>query len=115
MGIEEIKGRLEKSTIAVATIKDNKPYAIAVLYAKIIERKIIIIDNYMRTTVENILKNNNICLVFWTGEEGWRIEGKADYFNSGKWLKFVKSLKENKGEPAKGAIVVNIEKIIKLG
>ncbi len=29
--------------------------------------------------------------------------------NSGKWLEFVKSLQENKGLPAKGAVVIEIE------
>jgi len=43
----------------------------------------------------NINKNNNICLAFFEGEKGWRINGKAEYHTSGKWLDFVKSLKEN--------------------
>jgi nitroimidazol reductase NimA-like FMN-containing flavoprotein (pyridoxamine 5'-phosphate oxidase superfamily) len=115
MELKKIKNILEEATVAVSTIKDNKPYAIAVLYVKVKDDKIIITDNYMRSTVENIRKNPYICLVFWKEQEGWRIEGKASYFNSGKWVEFVKSIEENKGEPLKGAIVIDINKITKLG
>lgn len=69
----------------------------------------------MKTTVENLKKNQNICLAFFEGEEGWRIDGKAKYYNSGKWLEFVKELKENKDMPAKGAVVIEVEEIRELG
>ena len=44
-----------------------------------------------------------------------RINGKAEYHDSGEWFDFVKSLKENKDFNPKGAIVININNIIKLG
>ena len=113
--IKDIKEKLEKATIAVASVdKSNKPHNIAVMYAKVIDDRIIITNNFMKKTIENIKNNPNISLVFWENEEGWRIDGKAEYYNSGKWLDFVKNLPENKGYPARGAIVVNIEKINKL-
>jgi len=115
MKIRDIKNKLEKATIAVSTVKSNKPHAIAIMYAKVKDNKVIITNNYMKTTIENIKKNPNICLVFWEGEHGWRIEGEAEYHDSGKWLDFVKSMKENKGEPANGAIVINIKNIRVLG
>lgn len=115
MKIEDIKEKLESSTIAVSTINNNKPHTIFILYPKISENKIIITDNYMKTTIENIKNNTNICLAFFQGEKGWRINGKAKYYSSGKWLEFVKNLKENKGLPAKGAIVVDVEEIRELG
>ena len=45
----------------------------------------------MKTTIENIKTNQNICLAFFEIEKGWRINGKAKYYNSGKWLEFVKT------------------------
>lgn len=115
MEIQDIKNKLENSTIAVATISKDKPHVIFILYPKLIENEIIITDNYMKTTIENLKKNSNISLAFYEGEKGWRIEGVAHYYNSGKWLDFVKSLPENKGLPAKGAIVIKVKKIISLG
>lgn len=68
----------------------------------------------MRKSIENIKKNENVALVGWDKHfNGYQFLGKAQYFNSGKWIKFVKNLKENKNMPAKGAIVVNIQQIIK--
>ncbi len=115
MEIENIKEKIEKATMALATMNNEKPYNIVIMYAKIKDNKIIITDNHMKTTIENIKNNPNVSLVFWEGEKGYQIEGKAGYHNSGEWLDFVKSLKENEGLPAKGAIVVNIEEIKEIG
>lgn len=116
MEIENIKDKIEKSTIAVATVTpEGNPHAIAIMYAKVSEGKVIITNNYMKTTIENIKNNPNISLVFWQEENGWRVDGKAEYQDSGKWLEFVKSLKENKGLPAKGAIVINVAEVKELG
>lgn len=116
MEIEDIKDKIEKATIAVATVNsEGKPHNIAIMYAKVKEGRIIITNNYMKTTIENLKNNPYISLVFWKGEEGWRADGKAEYHDSGKWLDFVKSLKENKKYSPKGAIVVNVEKVEELG
>ncbi len=116
MKIDDIKAKLEKATVAVATINNyNKPHNIAVMFTKVAEGRIIITDNFMHSTVENIVKNPFISLIFWEGENGWRIDGKADYYNYGKWFDFVKTLPENKGFPTKGAIVVEIDEIKELG
>lgn len=70
----------------------------------------------MKRTIKNLKKNNNVCLAVWNDkEEGYKLIGKAEYFSSGKWLKFVKKMPENKGLPAKDAIVVTVSKLIKLG
>jgi hypothetical protein len=67
----------------------------------------------MNRTKDDIIKNNNVCLVVWDSDfKGYKIIGKAEYFSSGDWIKYVKELKENEGLPAKGAILVKVEKII---
>ena len=113
--LEDIKEKLEKATIAVATCdKNSNPHNIAIMYAKVSENKIIITNNFMKKTIENIKVNNKVSLVFWETEEGWRIDGEAAYYNSGKWLEFIKNLKENNGFPDRGAIVIDIKNICKL-
>ena len=116
MEIENIKDKLEKATIAVATVdSENKPHAIAIMYAKVKDGKVVITNNYMSSTIKNLESNPYISLVFWEGEKGWRIDGKVEYFDSGKWLDFVKGLPENEGEPANGALVIDVEGIKELG
>lgn len=115
MKIEDIKEIIENNPTAFATINENRPYVIAVAYVKVKDGKLIITDNYMKTTIENIKKNNNISLVVWNKKwEGYQVNGEAEYFNSGKYYDFVKSIKENKEEPCKGAIVIKINNIKKL-
>ena len=116
MEINDIKDKLERATIAVATVNNKgNPHNIAIMYAKVKDGKIIITNNYMKKTINNIKNNSNVSLVFWEGEKGWRIDGKVEYYDSGVWLDFVKALEENKGEPANGALVVNVKEIKELG
>ena len=62
-----IKKIIEGKPIALATIRKNgKPHVIAVTCYKVTgKNRILLCDSYMRTTLENILKNNNVALVGW--------------------------------------------------
>ena len=62
----KIKRLLENNPIALATTNNNKPNVIGVAYAKVVsETEILITDNYMKQTLEDLKKNNNVCLVVW--------------------------------------------------
>ena len=113
----EIKEMIESNPLALATINNNlTPHLIVVAFAKVTEGKIIITDNYMQTTIENLGHNNKVSLVVWNEEwKGYSIEGTASYSKDGKWKEFILSLEENKDEPCKGAIVIEVNKIIELG
>jgi uncharacterized pyridoxamine 5'-phosphate oxidase family protein len=110
-----IKKIIEQNPLAFATMVNKKPYVIGVASCKIVKGdKVLVTNNFMKTTIRNISKNNNVALVVWNKEgEGYQFLGKAKYYKEGKWLNYVKDLKENKGLPAKGAIVIKVEKIIK--
>jgi len=111
---KNIKKIIEQNPLAFATIGNKKPYVICVASCKVVEGdKILITDNFMKTTVRNLLTNNNVALVVWNKKgEGYQFLGKAKYYKKGKWLNYVKNLKENKGLPAKGAIFIQVGKII---
>ena len=113
---EEIKLIIEENAVALASIDaDGNPYCIAVAYVKVKDDKIVITANYMNTTLENIRNNPSVCLVVWNKDwKGYQIKGKAEYFNQGEWLDFVKAIPENRDEPCKGALVVEINSIKKL-
>jgi len=108
-----VKKIIETNPMALATIDNKKPYVIAVAFCKMVsDTEILITDNFMKRTLKNIDKNKNIALVVWKGFEGYQFLGTCKYFKAGKWVDYVKSLKENKKLPAKGAILVKVNKII---
>jgi len=115
---EGIKKMIEENAIGLATIdKQGNPHNIAVGYVKVVSKnQLVITDNCLVETINNIKKNPNIALVVWkkNWEEncvGYELKGKAEYFTSGKWLDFIKKIPANEGEPCKGAILVTINKI----
>lgn len=112
---KKIKKLIEKNPVALATVTiGNKPNIIGVAFVKVVSKnEILITDNYMNRTIEDISKNKNICLIAWNAKmEGYKLIGQAKYFKSGKWKKYVEKIKENKDLPAKGAILIKISKII---
>ncbi|KKP32785.1 MAG: hypothetical protein UR22_C0006G0004 [Parcubacteria group bacterium GW2011_GWC2_32_10] len=115
MTLLEYKNLIEENPIAFATItEDNKPNVIGTAFAKIVsENEILLTDNYMSQTIIDILQNNNVCLTVWDKNlKGVKIIGTAEYFTTGKWKNFVENIIENKGLPAKGAILIEVSQII---
>jgi predicted pyridoxine 5'-phosphate oxidase superfamily flavin-nucleotide-binding protein len=101
--------------VVIATIMtSNKPNAVTVMFVKVVsDNEILITDNFMNQTLKDIKQNNNVVVSVWNKEfKGYKLIGKAKYYNKGQWLDKVKSMKENKGLPAKGAILIKISKII---
>lgn len=113
----EIKKIIEENTMALATVDyENRPNVIAVGCVKVVsDDKIVITDNFMEYTNENIKRNNWVSLAVWNKKKGYKIFGDAEYYSSGEWKKFVDELPENKEYSAKGAIVVSIFDIVELG
>jgi len=115
MNLLEIKNIIESNPVSLSTImKDGNPNAIGVAYVKVIsDMEIVITDNYMNQTIEDIQKNKNVCLLSWDKDmKGYKLIGQAEYLSSGKWLDFVKNMPENAGLSAKGAILVKVVNII---
>ena len=113
---KETKKLIEENPLSFATVtRDGNPNVIAVAYVKVVSKnQLIITDNYMNKTKENI-ENNNVCLAAWDKKwNGIKIIGTAEYFIEGKWKTFVEQMPENKGLPAKGAILITISDLIKL-
>ncbi len=113
----ETKKLIEENPIAFATVDDGgKPNVIAVAYVKVISKnQIIITDNYMNKSKENLENNNNVCLAVWNKKwSGCKLIGTAEYFTDGEWKTFVENIPENKGLSAKGAILVTLSEIIGL-
>ena len=116
MKIEDIKDKIENKIVAFTTVtKEGKPHSIAVEINKVIDNNIVITNNQMNVTPINLKGNSNVSILYWDDETGFRIEGKAEYYETGEWLNYVKKLKENKDYNPKGAIIVKVKRIIELG
>lgn len=113
-----MKKIIEENVLALASVnKKGEPHNIAVAFVKLVDKnKLLISNNYIEESIENIKNNPSVALVAWI--EGWKencigyeFMGKAEYFTSGKWLEEIKKIPENKGAPCKGAIVVTINQV----
>ncbi len=115
---EGIKKMIEENALGLATAdKAGNPHNIAVGDVQVISKnQLLVSDNYLKETLENIKVNSNVSLVVWARNwkdacVGYELKGKAEYFTSGKYYEIIKKLPINKGEPCKGAILITINKI----
>lgn len=116
---EEAKKIIESNPLALSTCVFDVPDVAVVADVKVVEGdKLLIGDNYLTTTKTNIIKNGKVSLVVWNKEWetdcfGYKITGKAEYQSLGKWMELVKEI--HKGFPAKGAIIVTVSDIKRIG
>ncbi|MBU1885951.1 pyridoxamine 5'-phosphate oxidase family protein [Patescibacteria group bacterium] len=111
----EVKSLVESQPVAIATVmKQGTPNVIGVAFVKVVDDQLIVTDNFMNQTIEDVKHNSRVAVIVWDeGMVGYKFLGEATYFNSGKWVEFVKNMPENKDMPAKGALVIKIDKVIK--
>jgi uncharacterized protein len=113
---KKLKTLIEENPVAVATtMPDGKPNVIAVAAVRVVgKNEILVTDNYMSQTLKDIANKPDVSIVVWDPKSlnGCKFVGIASYYNSGKWLDYVKSMPDNEGYPAKGAILVSVSKII---
>lgn len=99
----------------LATVdRDGKPNSAPVGLVKIVSQdQIMLVDNLMVKTRENIEQNPNVAITYWSDKDqyGYQLKGKARMETAGKFFgNSVKWIKE-KGFPAnpKAIIVVRVE------
>jgi len=115
---KEAKKLIENNPVAIATCSIGNPDVAVVADVKIVDDKILIGDNYLTKTKDNINKNSKVSIIVWNEDWrnncfGYKINGKAEYLTVGKYYEMVKKIHE--GFPAKGAIVVTVESIKRIG
>jgi uncharacterized pyridoxamine 5'-phosphate oxidase family protein len=112
----EYKSLLENNPISIATTDGEQPNIAVAAYARVVDDKLLITDNYMSKTVKNLTDNNSVAIAaFDKNWQGVKIIGKAEYAANGKYYDFVKDMPENNGEPVKGVIIVSPEKVYSIG
>ncbi len=109
---------IEENALGLATTdKAGNPHNIAIGYVQVISKnQLLISNNYIKETIDNIKSNSNVSLVVWASNWkevciGYELKGRAEYFTSGKYFEMIKKLPINEGEPCKGAILITINQI----
>jgi predicted pyridoxine 5'-phosphate oxidase superfamily flavin-nucleotide-binding protein len=75
--------------------------------------KIVIVDNYMLKTKDNVLENPNVSLLMRREKEAYQLKGHCTYLTEGALFGEARTWMKAKGEkyPAKGALVIEVEEI----
>jgi predicted pyridoxine 5'-phosphate oxidase superfamily flavin-nucleotide-binding protein len=94
----------------------GSPNVNAVFWKKITDRgTILLLNNFMKTTVINLLENNQVCLSFWDAktEEGYKIKGTAVHYTEGAVFEEGKQYIQlkNPNRIPKGVIEITVKNI----
>jgi len=114
----EMKQVVEKAEIfAVATATENgEPNVVPIAFGKVLSGdKFLLMDNFMKKTIENIKVNPRVAISVWEMEDskGYQLKGNArietsgEVFNDG--VKWVRNM-EPELSP-KAAVIVNVNSI----
>lgn len=104
---------LRHNPIAIASInKDWTPHIAWAYWVVEKEWKLVITNNFMKTTVKNIENNENIEIIVWDEDLSWfRVKWKAKHDKSPIWIDFLSSQDYNQWYNPKWAIILEIAEI----
>ena len=110
--MKEVAGKARGWAVATAT-KDSTPNVVPIAFAKVLsEDEILLVDNFMVKTKENIKVNPKVAVSVWDFEalKGYQFKGTARIETSGKvfdeGVQMVKSMLT-----PKSAVIVKVEEI----
>ena len=114
----EVKDLFEKrALVAFGTAnKEGIPNVVPIFWKTIFDDEtILLIDNFMKTSKNNVLENNKVCISFWDPEteEAYKIKGIATYYTKGpiyeEGKKFIQSKKPER--VPRGVIEIKVTEI----
>ncbi|MCK5305680.1 MAG: pyridoxamine 5'-phosphate oxidase family protein [Candidatus Omnitrophica bacterium] len=96
--------------------KQGNPNVVPVFWKKIVgDETIILVDNYMKMSKENLLENSNVCISFWNSETGeaYKIKGEAAYYTKGEIYEEGKKFIQTKKPETipKGVVEIKLKEI----
>ena len=77
------------------------------------EETIIIVDNYMKKTLSNVLENPVVAVLFRSEKESYQIKGRCCYLDSGPLYEEARKWMRSRGDkyPVKGALKISVDEI----
>ena len=116
---ENVKKILKESMWDLATCGNNESNVVPVAFKDVTEDgQLVVGDVFLETTLKNIQSNGGkIAISVYNGEtlEGYQIKGTAKYVTEGTVVDTFKAMVEkmfNGAATAKGALIINPEKVI---
>jgi hypothetical protein len=112
----EMKKLLEDTNIWVLATADTNgiPNAVPILFTKLMENnRLLLVDNFMKKTVDNIGSNPNVSISVWQDTIGYQFKGQATIETSGPNFEIGKKVLQSK-EPKltpKGIVLVTVDSI----
>jgi predicted pyridoxine 5'-phosphate oxidase superfamily flavin-nucleotide-binding protein len=114
----EVKNLFEKQPIVTFSTSDKQgnPNVVPIFWKKILnEEAILLVDNFMKMSKENLLGNSSVCLAFWDSEthEAYKVKGKALYHTEGPVYELGKSFIRSKKPEAtpKGIVEIKVTEV----
>lgn len=115
---DEVKKLFNREPVVAFATADKKgnPNVVPIYWKTTLnDETILLLDNFMKQTKQNIQENKKVCVSFWNldPEEAYKIKGTATYYSEGpvyeKGKEFMQSKKP--GQAPKGIVGIRIEKI----
>jgi predicted pyridoxine 5'-phosphate oxidase superfamily flavin-nucleotide-binding protein len=97
-----------KEIVLATSSKNGEPIANIVVSLGFINKKLLVADCQMNTTIRNILSNPQICAV----SGAFRIRGKCEVYDKGEYFDI--SAKRSKGYKVKNAILIEVLEVFNL-
>ena len=113
---DEMRTLLKETDIWVLATADSSgmPNAVPIVFASLIDDgRILLVDNFMKKTVDNIGVNPNVSVSVWKEKTGYQFKGKAKIETSGANFETgEKMVREKKPElNPKGVVIVDVDSI----
>lgn len=103
---------IDNQIVICTTSSDGNPHANVVNSKGFIDGKLLVNCCQMNTTLENLKRNNNVCIITVSNGNYFRIRGTVEVFSSGKY--FDEAVKRNKPPPVKLALIITIKEVFDL-
>jgi predicted pyridoxine 5'-phosphate oxidase superfamily flavin-nucleotide-binding protein len=77
------------------------------------DETIIVVDNYMKKTLSNIMENPVVAILVRIEKESYQIKGRCSYLDSGPIYEEARKWMRSRGEkyPVKGALKIRVEEV----
>ena len=84
---DNVKKTFELCTIVyfATASKEGNPNCVPIYCKKIMDDKVLLLDNYMNESLDNLLENEKVCVSFYNPypKESYKLKGEAEYHTKG--------------------------------
>ena len=113
----EMINSINNSIVFLGTAsKEGIPNIAPMRALKVVDSETIVIcDNFMLKTLENIKENPNVSIATSDCKENpYQYKGIANYYTEGKWYDIAKEIDAQFGRVPKGAVVITVKEVYNL-